>query len=136
MGSHYSHSKRDDSPPRGRGPDGGQFPALFLQVTASFSDFSSTTPSSAASFETLQCEGPVNTPDSSCHPHEHLMDAREVDFQVKGYTFSKPFHLIVSYGEVLGRTDRCRPVLAPISQTSPLNATVHSERCPRKLAME
>ncbi|KAK2509303.1 hypothetical protein MC885_009690, partial [Smutsia gigantea] len=51
----------------------------------------------AASFETLQCEGPVSTPDSSCYPHEHLMDAGEVDFQVQGYTFSKPFHLMVSY---------------------------------------
>ncbi|XP_057171188.1 Fc receptor-like A [Ursus arctos] len=51
----------------------------------------------AATFETLQCEGPVRTQDSSCGIQEDLTDPREVDFQVKGYTFSKPFHLIVSY---------------------------------------
>uniref|UniRef100_A0A8C0SE24 Fc receptor like A n=2 Tax=Canis lupus familiaris TaxID=9615 RepID=A0A8C0SE24_CANLF len=51
----------------------------------------------AAPFETLQCEGPVSTQDSSCDTQEDLMGPREVDFQVKGYTFSKPFHLIVSY---------------------------------------
>ncbi|XP_048962799.1 Fc receptor-like A isoform X1 [Canis lupus baileyi] len=53
----------------------------------------------AAPFETLQCEGPVSTQDSSCDTQEDLMGPREVDFQVKGYTFSKPFHLIVSYGK-------------------------------------
>uniref|UniRef100_A0A667HWW9 Fc receptor like A n=1 Tax=Lynx canadensis TaxID=61383 RepID=A0A667HWW9_LYNCA len=51
----------------------------------------------AASFETLQCEGPVSTQDSSCDTEEDLTSPREVDFQFKGYTFSKPFHLIVSY---------------------------------------
>ncbi|CAK7308237.1 Fc receptor-like A [Vulpes lagopus] len=51
----------------------------------------------AAPFETLQCEGPVSTQESSCDTQEDLMSPREVDFQVKGYTFSKPFHLIVSY---------------------------------------
>ncbi|CAH6789456.1 Fc receptor-like A [Phodopus roborovskii] len=52
----------------------------------------------AASSETLKCEGPVSTEQSSCHTDEeedavHSSD----DFQVKGYKFSKPFHLIVSY---------------------------------------
>ncbi|XP_029791595.1 Fc receptor-like A isoform X1 [Suricata suricatta] len=51
----------------------------------------------AAGFETLQCEGPVSTQDSGCDTEEDLMGPKEVDFQVKGYTFSKPFHLIVSY---------------------------------------
>uniref|UniRef100_A0A8C9KK74 Fc receptor like A n=1 Tax=Panthera tigris altaica TaxID=74533 RepID=A0A8C9KK74_PANTA len=51
----------------------------------------------AASFETLQCEGPVSTQDSSCDTEEDLTSPREVDFQFKGYTFSEPFHLIVSY---------------------------------------
>uniref|UniRef100_A0A7N5KAF2 Fc receptor like A n=1 Tax=Ailuropoda melanoleuca TaxID=9646 RepID=A0A7N5KAF2_AILME len=51
----------------------------------------------AATFEMLQCEGPVRTQDSTCGIQEDLTDPREVDFQVKGYTFSKPFHLIVSY---------------------------------------
>ncbi|XP_027465771.1 Fc receptor-like A isoform X1 [Zalophus californianus] len=51
----------------------------------------------AAGFEMLQCEGPVRTQDSSCDTQEDLTNPREVDFQVKGYTFSKPFHLIVSY---------------------------------------
>ena len=87
-----------------RFPGGGQFSVFFLQVTALFSA-SQTMPCSAAPFETLQCEGPVSTQDSSCDTQEDLMGPREVDFQVKGYTFSKPFHLIVSYGEVSGRTD-------------------------------
>ncbi|CAK7308236.1 Fc receptor-like A [Vulpes lagopus] len=65
-------------------------------VTALFSA-SQTMPCSAAPFETLQCEGPVSTQESSCDTQEDLMSPREVDFQVKGYTFSKPFHLIVSY---------------------------------------
>ncbi|XP_022364519.1 Fc receptor-like A isoform X3 [Enhydra lutris kenyoni] len=51
----------------------------------------------AAGFEMLQCEGPVRTQDSSCDSQEDFTAPREVDFQVKGYTFSKPFHLIVSY---------------------------------------
>ncbi|XP_063451749.1 Fc receptor-like A isoform X4 [Pan paniscus] len=51
----------------------------------------------AASFETLQCEGPVCTEESSCHTEDDLTDAREAGFQVKAYTFSEPFHLIVSY---------------------------------------
>ncbi|KAG3281133.1 Fc receptor like A, transcript variant X5 [Ictidomys tridecemlineatus] len=52
----------------------------------------------AASFETLQCEGPVSTEKSNCHMDDDLKDPRETDYQVKGYTFSEPFHLIVSYG--------------------------------------
>uniref|UniRef100_A0A8C7C1Y3 Fc receptor like A n=1 Tax=Neovison vison TaxID=452646 RepID=A0A8C7C1Y3_NEOVI len=51
----------------------------------------------AAGFEMLQCEGPVRTQDSSCDSQEDFTAPGEVDFQVKGYTFSKPFHLIVSY---------------------------------------
>uniref|UniRef100_A0A8C8YK13 Fc receptor like A n=1 Tax=Prolemur simus TaxID=1328070 RepID=A0A8C8YK13_PROSS len=50
-----------------------------------------------ASFETLQCEGPVSTKKSSCHTNEDLTSQREAGFQFKGYTFSEPFHLIVSY---------------------------------------
>ncbi|XP_014638762.1 PREDICTED: Fc receptor-like A isoform X1 [Ceratotherium simum simum] len=84
-------------PRRGRNPCGGQFPVLFLQITASFSGSSWAIPSSAASFETLQCERPVSSQDSSCHTDEDLTGPREVDFQLKGYTFSQPFHLIVSY---------------------------------------
>nr|XP_012624120.1 Fc receptor-like A isoform X1 [Microcebus murinus] len=52
----------------------------------------------AASLETLQCEGPVSTKESSCHTDdEDLASQREAGFQAKGYTFSQPFHLIVSY---------------------------------------
>ncbi|XP_016065946.1 PREDICTED: Fc receptor-like A [Miniopterus natalensis] len=51
----------------------------------------------AASFEALQCEGPASTRDSGCHMKRELRGSREVDFQVKGYTFSQPFHLTVSY---------------------------------------
>ncbi|XP_044800044.1 Fc receptor-like A isoform X1 [Bubalus bubalis] len=51
----------------------------------------------AASFEALQCKGPASTQDSMCHPEDDLTEPREVSFQVKGYTFSEPIHLIVSY---------------------------------------
>uniref|UniRef100_A0AAA9S4E5 Fc receptor like A n=2 Tax=Bos TaxID=9903 RepID=A0AAA9S4E5_BOVIN len=51
----------------------------------------------AASFEALQCKGPASTQDSMCHPEDDLTDPREVSFQVKGYTFSEPVHLTVSY---------------------------------------
>uniref|UniRef100_A0A8C2NAF2 Ig-like domain-containing protein n=1 Tax=Capra hircus TaxID=9925 RepID=A0A8C2NAF2_CAPHI len=51
----------------------------------------------AASFEALQCEGPASTQESMCHPEDDLTDPKEVRFQVKGYTFSEPIHLIVSY---------------------------------------
>ncbi|XP_062962637.1 Fc receptor-like A isoform X2 [Cynocephalus volans] len=51
----------------------------------------------AASFETLHCEGPVITEDSSCHTDDHLTDPKEGAFQLNGHTFSEPFHLIVSY---------------------------------------
>ncbi|KAF6074483.1 Fc receptor like A [Phyllostomus discolor] len=54
-------------------------------------------PSSAASFEPLQCEGPASTRDSGCHAGRHLTGSREVDFQAKSYVFSRPFHLVVSY---------------------------------------
>lgn len=85
----------------GRGePSGGQCPVLLLQDAA---PFSRSTPPTVASSETLQCEGPVSTRDSSCHAGA-LEDSREKDFRVKGYTFSKPFHLMVSYGEALGLT--------------------------------
>ncbi|XP_006173214.1 LOW QUALITY PROTEIN: Fc receptor-like A [Camelus ferus] len=50
-----------------------------------------------ASLEALQCEGPVSTQESSCHMDDDLPGPGEVDFQVKGYTFSEPFHLVVSY---------------------------------------
>ncbi|XP_023377267.1 Fc receptor-like A [Pteropus vampyrus] len=51
----------------------------------------------AVALEMLQCEGPVSTQDSSCHTASDVTGPRDSDFQVKGYTFSKPFHLIVSY---------------------------------------
>ncbi|XP_046285079.1 Fc receptor-like A isoform X1 [Marmota monax] len=71
--------------------------AHLLVVAASFSGSPWDIPSSAASFETLQCEGPVSTEKSDCHMDDDLKDPRETDYQVKGYTFSEPFHLIVSY---------------------------------------
>lgn len=60
---------------------------------------SGTVASSAAALGTLQCEGPASTRDSSCHRAGAVTGPRDRDFQVKGYTFSEPFHLIVSYGE-------------------------------------
>uniref|UniRef100_A0A8C0NXY5 Fc receptor like A n=2 Tax=Canis lupus familiaris TaxID=9615 RepID=A0A8C0NXY5_CANLF len=76
----------------------------------------------AAPFETLQCEGPVSTQDSSCDTQEDLMGPREVDFQVKGYTFSKPFHLIVSYGpssSTSSRTLNPAPQKSPVPESTP-----------------
>uniref|UniRef100_A0A2K6EJK4 Fc receptor like A n=1 Tax=Propithecus coquereli TaxID=379532 RepID=A0A2K6EJK4_PROCO len=69
----------------------------------------------AASFETLQCEGPVSTEESSCHIDEDLTSQREAGFQVKGYTFSQPFHLIVSYGPA---SSAASPTLNPAPQKS------------------
>ncbi|XP_010593207.1 Fc receptor-like A [Loxodonta africana] len=59
-------------------------------------------PHSAASLEMQQCEGATapesaSTQDSSWHTDDDLTDPEEDGFQIKGYTFSKPFHLIVSY---------------------------------------
>uniref|UniRef100_A0A8C5WAW6 Fc receptor like A n=1 Tax=Microcebus murinus TaxID=30608 RepID=A0A8C5WAW6_MICMU len=64
----------------------------------------------AASLETLQCEGPVSTKESSCHTDdEDLASQREAGFQAKGYTFSQPFHLIVSYELFLAPVLRATP---------------------------
>ncbi|XP_012885930.1 PREDICTED: Fc receptor-like A isoform X3 [Dipodomys ordii] len=47
----------------------------------------------SASFETtLKCEETVSTRESSCHPDDETTHPRKA-----GYTFSEPFHLIVSY---------------------------------------
>ncbi|XP_028637663.1 Fc receptor-like A [Grammomys surdaster] len=61
----------------------------------------------AASLETLKCEGPISTEHSSCQAaaeedegdedDEDMTHSSEAGFQFKGYAFSKPFHLIVSY---------------------------------------
>ncbi|KAG3281131.1 Fc receptor like A, transcript variant X2 [Ictidomys tridecemlineatus] len=69
----------------------------------------------AASFETLQCEGPVSTEKSNCHMDDDLKDPRETDYQVKGYTFSEPFHLIVSYDWLI-----LQGPAAPIFEGDPL----------------
>ncbi|XP_021100363.1 Fc receptor-like A isoform X1 [Heterocephalus glaber] len=53
--------------------------------------------SSAAILEILECEGSVSTKESSCHANDDGTSTEEADFEVKGYTFSEPFHLIVSY---------------------------------------
>ncbi|XP_029335819.1 Fc receptor-like A isoform X4 [Mus caroli] len=61
----------------------------------------------AASSETLKCEGLVSTEQGSCQAAAEEDEGDEDDgdmtrssdagFQFKGYTFSKPFHLSVSY---------------------------------------
>ncbi|XP_047640023.1 Fc receptor-like A isoform X3 [Phacochoerus africanus] len=71
--------------------------AQMLLVAASFSGSLRTMASPAASFDALQCKGPLSSQESRCHMDEDLTDLRDVDFQIKGYTFSEPFHLIVSY---------------------------------------
>ncbi|XP_045153883.1 Fc receptor-like A [Echinops telfairi] len=60
-------------------------------------------PLSAASLEKVPCEeliapGSVSLQDSNGHPDEdEWTGPKEDGFQIKGYTFSEPFHLIVSY---------------------------------------
>uniref|UniRef100_A0A8C6H4K9 Fc receptor-like A n=1 Tax=Mus spicilegus TaxID=10103 RepID=A0A8C6H4K9_MUSSI len=61
----------------------------------------------AASSETLKCEGLVSTEQGSCQAAAEedegdeddgdMTRSSEAGFQFKGYTFSKPFHLSVSY---------------------------------------
>ncbi|KAM5294587.1 Fc receptor-like A isoform 5-T5 [Glossophaga mutica] len=87
-----------------------RFAARCHAVTASLSR---PAPSSSASFEPLQCEGPASTGDSGCHAGRHLTGSREVDFQAKSYVFSRPFHLIVSYGHLLPRRLCSGPAGAP-----------------------
>lgn len=77
-------------------------PAVFLATQMSLAGCHA-----AASLETLKCEGPVSTEHSSClaateedegdEGDDDRSRSSEADFQFKGYTFSKPFHLIVSY---------------------------------------
>uniref|UniRef100_A0A2K5ENN3 Fc receptor like A n=1 Tax=Aotus nancymaae TaxID=37293 RepID=A0A2K5ENN3_AOTNA len=69
----------------------------------------------AASFKTLQCEGPVHTKESSCYTEDDLTNPREAGFQIEGYTFSEPFHLIVSYGPLTSATP---PTSNPAPQRS------------------
>ena len=127
--------KTRDSPRRGRNHCGEPFPVLLLQAAASFSGSSPTMLSAAASFEALQCKGPASTQDSMCHPEDDLTDPREVSFQVKGYTFSEPVHLTVSYGEVLERTDQCRQLFLPFPKALLSAPQPTQEGTPRKLAM-
>uniref|UniRef100_A0A671F8M6 Fc receptor like A n=1 Tax=Rhinolophus ferrumequinum TaxID=59479 RepID=A0A671F8M6_RHIFE len=76
-----------------------------------------------ASSETLQCEGPASTRDSSCHTGA-LEDPREKDFQVKGYTFSAPFHLVVAYGPP---SSAAPPALSPAPQESAAPGTTATD---------
>ncbi|XP_062962320.1 Fc receptor-like A isoform X4 [Cynocephalus volans] len=78
----------------------------------------------AASFETLHCEGPVITEDSSCHTDDHLTGPKEGAFQLNGYTFSEPFHLIVSYGP---SGSAASPILNPAPQKSAAPETTPTE---------
>ncbi|XP_006902816.1 PREDICTED: Fc receptor-like A [Elephantulus edwardii] len=56
----------------------------------------------AAHLEMLPCEetmssGSVSTQEDSCHNDDNLTGSRDDGFLIKGYSFSEPFHLIVSY---------------------------------------
>ncbi|KAM5294584.1 Fc receptor-like A isoform 2-T2 [Glossophaga mutica] len=82
---------------RARSPPPVLWVLLAARCHAVTASLSRPAPSSSASFEPLQCEGPASTGDSGCHAGRHLTGSREVDFQAKSYVFSRPFHLIVSY---------------------------------------
>ncbi|XP_062962316.1 Fc receptor-like A isoform X1 [Cynocephalus volans] len=84
----------------------------------------------AASFETLHCEGPVITEDSSCHTDDHLTGPKEGAFQLNGYTFSEPFHLIVSY-ELFPA-----PVLRATPSTEPQDGGPVTLSCHTKLPLQ
>uniref|UniRef100_A0A5G2Q8J9 Fc receptor like A n=1 Tax=Sus scrofa TaxID=9823 RepID=A0A5G2Q8J9_PIG len=79
----------------------------------------------AASFDALQCKVPLSSQESRCHMDEDLTDLRDVDFQIKGYTFSEPFHLIVSYGP---SSSAAPPILNPAAQKSAAPETTSTER--------
>ncbi|XP_042537762.1 Fc receptor-like A isoform X2 [Dipodomys spectabilis] len=65
----------------------------------------------SASFETtLKCEETVSTRESSCHPDDETTHPRKA-----GYTFSEPFHLIVSYDWLI-----LQGPAAPIFEGDPL----------------
>ncbi|XP_037005528.2 Fc receptor-like A [Artibeus jamaicensis] len=76
---------------------GARSPPPVLWVLLVTGSLSRPSPSSAASWEPLQCEGPAGTGDGGCHTGRHPTSSREVGFQAKSYVFSQPFHLIVSY---------------------------------------
>lgn len=82
---------------------------------ASFSGCPSAVPSSAAISKTLQCGRSVSTKESSCHINEDMTDTEEADFHFKSYSFSEPFHLIVSYDWLI-----LQGPAAPIFEGDPL----------------
>ncbi|XP_033621577.1 Fc receptor-like A isoform X3 [Fukomys damarensis] len=86
-----------------------------LPATASFSGCPSSMASSAAILEILECGGSVSTKESSCLTNDDGTSTEEAGFQLKGYTFSEPFHLIVSYGP---STSAASPTFNPVSQRS------------------
>ncbi|XP_012658078.1 Fc receptor-like A isoform X3 [Otolemur garnettii] len=84
----------------------------------------------AAGFETLQCEGPIRTKKSYCHTRDDVNGQREADFQVKSYTFSEPFHLIVSY-ELFPA-----PVLRAVPSAEPQEGGPVTLSCQTKLPLQ
>lgn len=131
--SSYAHPEEGDPPGRRKNPAGGHFSVLFYQVTASSSGSSPAAPSSAASLEALQCEGPVRTGGSGCHPEDDLRGSG-VDFQAKGYVFSQPFHLIVSYGESWAALTGAGLLFH--SPASPFNPHFPQEGTPQDIALD
>ncbi|XP_062049720.1 Fc receptor-like A isoform X6 [Lepus europaeus] len=75
----------------------------------------------AANLETLQCDGPISTRESSCHTDA---DPRDDDYEIKAYTFSEPFHLIVSYAP---SGSAAPPTLNPAPQKSAAPETTPTE---------
>ncbi|KFO38403.1 Fc receptor-like A isoform X1 [Fukomys damarensis] len=86
-----------------------------LPATASFSGCPSSMASSAAILEILECGGSVSTKESSCLTNDDGTSTEEAGFQLKGYTFSEPFHLIVSYDWLI-----LQGPAAPIFEGDPL----------------
>ncbi|XP_060054089.1 Fc receptor-like A isoform X4 [Erinaceus europaeus] len=85
----------------------------------------------AASVNMLQCGHPVSTQDSRCAPQkDDLKNPEEADFQIKGYTFSEPFHLIVSY-ELFAA-----PVLRATPSAQPQEGDLVTLSCLAKLALQ
>ncbi|XP_033621576.1 Fc receptor-like A isoform X2 [Fukomys damarensis] len=104
-----------------------------LPATASFSGCPSSMASSAAILEILECGGSVSTKESSCLTNDDGTSTEEAGFQLKGYTFSEPFHLIVSYERFPAPVLRASPSAEP-HEGSPVTLSCQTKLSPQRSA--
>ncbi|KAM6153391.1 Fc receptor-like A isoform 2-T2 [Erethizon dorsatum] len=89
----------------------------------------------AAILELAQCGGSVSTKESSCHANDDVTvtSTEEAGFQVKGYTFSEPFHLIVSYELFPAPVLKASPS-AELQEGSPVTLSCQTKLSPQRSA--